>query len=81
MQQEKYAIYGGRQSVIYLSKNSTFHSISKPIGARYHWIHGVLESKQLHVKKLNINGNGSNILIKCQPKEKFENLYVENEIG
>ena len=45
LQQEKYVVYSDSQSVIHLSKNSTFHSRSKHIDVRYHWIHDVHESK------------------------------------
>ena len=36
--QDKYLLFLDSQSVIYLGKNSTFHSRSKQIGMRYHWI-------------------------------------------
>ena len=72
LQQEKYVVYSDRQSVIHLSKNSTFHSISKHIDVRYHWIRDVLESKQLYLEKIHTNENGSNILTKCLLKEKLE---------
>ena len=45
LQQEKYVVYNDRQSVIHLSMNPTFHSRSKHIDVRYHWICDVLESK------------------------------------
>ena len=44
-QKGKYVVYSDSQSAIHLSKNSTFHSRSKHIYVRYHWIHDVLESK------------------------------------
>ena len=72
LKQEKYVVYSDSQSVIHLSKNSTFHSSSKHINVRYHWIHDMLESKQLYLKKIHTSENGSDMLTKCFPKKKIE---------
>ena len=72
LQQEKYVVYSDSQSVIHLSKNSTFRSRSKHIDVRYHWIHDVLESKQLYLEKIHTNENGLDMLTKCLPKQKLE---------
>ena len=45
LKQEKYVVYSDSQSAIHFSKNLTFHSRSKHIDVRYHWIRDVLESK------------------------------------
>ena len=72
LQQEKYVVYSDSQSVIHLSKNSTFHSRSMNIDVRYHWIHDVLESKQLYLEKIHTSENGLDMLTKCLHKEKLE---------
>ena len=36
--QDKYLLFVDSQSAIHLGKNSTFHSRSKHIDVRYHWI-------------------------------------------
>ena len=51
LKQEKNVVYSDSQSVIHLSKNLTFHSRSKHIDVRYHWIRDVLESKQMYLEK------------------------------
>ena len=71
-QQEKYVVDSDSQSVIHLSKNSTFHSRSKHIGVRYHWIRDVLESKQFYLEKIHTDENRSDMLTKCLLKEKLE---------
>ena len=43
LQQEKYVVYSDSQSAIHLTKNSMFHSRSKHIDVKYHWIRDVLE--------------------------------------
>ena len=45
--QDKYLLFVDSQSVIYLGKNSTFHSRSKHIDMRYHWIRDALDAKLL----------------------------------
>ena len=72
LQEEKYVVYSDSQIVIHLSKNSVFHSRSKYIHVRYHWICDVLESKQLYLEKTHSSENGSNMLTKCLPKEKLK---------
>ena len=43
LKKETYVLYCDSQSAIRLSKNSTFHSRSKHIDVRYHWIHDMLD--------------------------------------
>ena len=72
MQQEKCTIYCDSQSAIHLSKNSTFHSKSKHIDVRYHWIRDVLEAKELYLEKIHTSENGSDMFTKALCKEKLE---------
>ncbi|KAL6350377.1 hypothetical protein AAG906_004328 [Vitis piasezkii] len=61
-----------QSNVIHLSKNSTFHSRSKHIDVRYHWICGMLELKDLQLEKMNTSENGLDMFMKSLPKEKLE---------
>ena len=72
LKEEKYVVYSDSQRAIHLFKNSTFHSRSKHIDVRYHWIRDVLESKKLYLEKIHTNANGSDMLTKCLLKEKLE---------
>ena len=72
LKQEGYTIYCDSKSIIHLSKNSTYHSRSKHIDVRYHWIRDVLELKELQLEKVHTNDNGSDMLTKSLPKEKLE---------
>lgn len=38
IKQSKYVVHWDSQSIIHLGKNSTFHSKSRHIDVRYHWI-------------------------------------------
>ncbi|CAA0837820.1 cysteine-rich RLK (RECEPTOR-like protein kinase) 8 [Striga hermonthica] len=69
---EKNVVFSDSQSAIHLSKNSSFHSRSKHIEVRYHWIRNVLESKQLHLAKVHTSENGADMMTKTLPKEKLE---------
>ena len=60
------------QSAIHLGKNSSFHSRSKHIDVRYHWIRDVLELKQLQLVKIHTDENGSDMLTKALPRDKLE---------
>lgn len=57
LQQERYIVNCDNQSVIHLSRNSTFHSRSKHIDVRYHLIHDVIEMKELHLEKVHTSEN------------------------
>jgi len=46
IKQDKYVLYCDSQSAIHLAKNPAFHSKTKHIDLRYHWIRCVLEEKQ-----------------------------------
>jgi hypothetical protein len=72
LQQERYLLYCDSQSAINLSKNSTFHSRSKHIDVRYHWIRDALDEKLLHIEKIQTNDNGSDMMSKMLPMQKFE---------
>jgi hypothetical protein len=49
-----------------------FHSRSKHIELRYHWIRDVLENKELVLEKIHTSENGSDMLTKLIPSLKLE---------
>ena len=69
---DNYVVYCDNHSTIHLSKNLTFHSKSKHIDVRYHWIKQVLEEKQLLLEKIHTDDNGSDIMTKSLPIKKVE---------
>ncbi|KAH0972829.1 hypothetical protein GBA52_024985 [Prunus armeniaca] len=71
-EQHKYILHCDSQSAIHLSKNLSFHSRSKHIDVRYHWIRDVLESKQLQLEKIHTDDNSSDMMTKSLPKDKYE---------
>ena len=71
LQQERYLLYCDSQSAIHLRKNPTFHSKSKHIDMRYHWIHDALEKKLFCLKKIHTDENGSDMMTKPIPTKKL----------
>ena len=70
--QGKYVLLCDNQSAIHLSKNASFHSRSKHIDVRYHWIRDVLDSKQMQLEKVHTDDNGADMLTKVMTKGKLE---------
>ena len=67
IKQDKYVLYYDSQSAIHLVKNPAFHSKTKHINLRYHWIWHVLEEEQLSLEKIHTNRNPVDILTKILP--------------
>ena len=70
--QQHYVAYCDNQSVIHLSKNSTFHARSKHIDVRYHWMRNALNDNLFELEKIHTDHYGSDMLTKSLPKEKLE---------
>jgi len=70
--QDKYLLFCDSQSAIHLGKNSTFHSRSKNIDVRYHWIRDALEARLLELAKVHTNDNCVDMMTKTLLRNKFE---------
>ncbi|XP_057432549.1 germacrene A acid 8-beta-hydroxylase-like [Lotus japonicus] len=62
--QDKYLLFCDSQSAIHLGKNSTFHSRSKHIDVRYHWIRDALDAGLLELAKVHTDDNGADMMTK-----------------
>ncbi|BAT98199.1 hypothetical protein VIGAN_09183800, partial [Vigna angularis var. angularis] len=60
------------QSTIHLTKNPMFHSRSKHIDVRYHWIREALDEKKLKIEKIHTDLNWSDMMTKSIPIKKVE---------
>ena len=74
--QENSRLYCDSQSVIHLAKNSAFHSNTKHIQLRYHFIRSTLEDGQLKLEKIHTSQNLANMLTKGVTKEKLSSCLV-----
>ena len=69
---DKYVLYCDSQSAIHLAKNLAFHSKTKNIDLRYHWIRHVLEEEQLSLENIHTDRNLADMLTKILPRNKHE---------
>ena len=69
--QENNKLYCESKSVIHLAKNSAFHSKTKNIQLRYHFIRSTFEDGQLKLEKIHTSQNPADMLTKGVTKEKL----------
>ena len=65
-------LYCDSQSAIHLAKNPAFHSKTKHIDLRYHWIRHVLEEEQLSLENIHTDRNPADMLTNILPRNKHE---------
>ena len=70
--QERYALLCDSQSAIHLCQNSSYHSRSKHIDVRYHWIRDVVNLKKLELAKVHTNDNGADMMTKEVTRGKLD---------
>jgi hypothetical protein len=68
---EKNKLYYDSESAIHLANNSAFHSNTKHIHMRYHFIRFSLEDGQLKMKKIHTSQNPIDMLTKGVTREKL----------
>ena len=64
-------LYSDSHSAIHLAKNSVFHSNTKHIQLKYHFIRSALEDGQLKLEKIHTSQNPADMLIKVVTREKL----------
>ncbi|CAN1807780.1 Retrovirus-related Pol polyprotein from transposon TNT 1-94 [Linum perenne] len=71
-EQTKNTLYCDSQSAIHLAKNSAFHSRTKHIGLRYHFVRSLLEDNVLKLEKIAGSKNPADMLTKAVTTEKLK---------
>jgi hypothetical protein len=74
--QENNRLYYDSESAIHLANNSSFHSNTKHIHIRYHFIRSVLEDGHLKLEKIHTSQNLANMLTKGVTREKLSSCSV-----
>ena len=74
--QENSWLYCDSQSVIHLAKNPAFHSKTKHIQLRYHFIRSTLEDGQLNMEKIHTSQKPADMLTKGVTREKLSSFLV-----
>ncbi|CAH9062481.1 unnamed protein product [Cuscuta epithymum] len=70
--QKEYKVHCDSQSALDLSKNSMYHSRTKHIDIRYHWIRETIDQQLLRLVKINTKENPSDMLTKVVTRDKLE---------
>ena len=78
--QELGRLYSDNQSVIHPAKNSSFHSKTKHIQLKYHFIQSVLEDGQFKLEKVHTSQNPTDMLIKFVTREKLRFFSVSIDL-
>ena len=73
---ENSRLYSDSQSAIHLAKNFTFHSKTKHIQIKYHFIRSVLEDGQPKLEKIHTSQNPANMLKKVVTRKKLSFCMV-----
>ena len=74
--QENRRLYCDSESSIHLAKNSPFHSNTKHIQLRYHFVRSTLEDGHLKLEKIHIRQNPADMLKKGVTREKLNSCLV-----
>ena len=74
--QENNRLYCDSQSAIHLEKNSSFHSNTKHIHLRCHFIRSAFEDGQLKLEKIHTSQNSADMLTKGVPPDKLSSCSV-----
>ena len=72
IRQDEYRLYCDSQSDIHLAKNAAYHSRTKHIQRRYHWIRERVEEREFVLTKIHTAENGSDMLTKVLIPDKLE---------
>ncbi|CAA0832460.1 Gamma-glutamyl hydrolase 1 [Striga hermonthica] len=70
MKQEMYDIHCDSQSALDLSKNAMYHSRTKHIDVKYHWLRQAVEEQQFRLEKIYTDDNPADMMTKV--KNAFE---------
>ena len=76
---EEFRLHCDNQSVIHLAKNAAYHSRTKHIQRRYHWLWERVEDKDFARTKIHTKENGSDMLTKVLTTEKLD--VCQRQIG
>ena len=69
--QENSRLYSDSQSAIHIAKNLAFHSRTKHIEPKYHFIRYVLDEELLKLEKIHTSQNPTDMLTKAVIREKL----------
>ncbi|CAA0821932.1 Spc97 / Spc98 family of spindle pole body (SBP) component [Striga hermonthica] len=72
MKRERYNIHCDSQSALDLSKNAMYHSRTKHIDVRYHWLRQAMEEQQFKLEKIHTDDNPADMMMKVVTGGKLQ---------
>ena len=72
LQQDVLVIFCDSQSVVHLTKNNKYHSRTKHIEIKYHFIGDIVDTGDIIVEKIHTAENPADMLTKPLPPAKFD---------
>ncbi|CAN0860294.1 Retrovirus-related Pol polyprotein from transposon TNT 1-94 [Linum grandiflorum] len=72
LKQSEYVVFCDSQSAMDLRRNTMYHSRTKHIDVRYHWLRDVIEEQMMKLKKVHTDKNCADVLTKVVPGSKVE---------
>ena len=71
MEKKEFLLHYDSQSAIHLARNAAYHSQTKHIQRRYHWLRERVEEGELSLVKIHTDDNGSGMLTKNLPLDRL----------
>jgi len=71
LQQDAFVIFCDSQSVVHLTRNSKYHSRTKHIEIKHHFIRDIVDTGDISVEKIHTVENPADMLTKPLPSAKF----------
>ncbi|GKV30830.1 hypothetical protein SLEP1_g39605 [Rubroshorea leprosula] len=79
MKQDTFSMHCDSQSALLLAKNPTFHSCTKHIDVRYHFVRQLVEDGKILLHKVHTSSNPADMLTKPVARDKFN--WCKSSIG
>ena len=70
--QDEYVVFCDSESAMDLSKNTSYHSCTKPIDVGYHLLRDVIGKELMKLKKIHTDFNSSDMMTKVVTIEKLK---------
>ena len=70
--QEHVSIFCDSQSAIYLAKNQVYHSRTKHIDVRFHFVREIIDEGYILLKRIGTTNNPADMMTKPVPLHKFK---------
>ena len=81
LKQRDYIIHCDNQSAIDLSKHTMYLARTNRVDVRYHWIMKAIEEQLFQIRKIHIDENTTNMMMKVTTKEKLARCIKNTSIS